>query len=246
MKITLNEIKDLVKECVERILTESIRVDNFNAAASIIMQFRNTDDFYFIEIIKRKKDNLGQSFSQRGPDASSNKLYLGSYTIRSAQELLNKKQEIIDLCDRENARAYMTINARSMSDTMKYVAYCKKKGLFPGREFEHAAGQHKEFNDRDHNWEEERPRGKFDFDPTQAQAKKEFDEILARFNMKPLFVGQTPSGGWEYIMSDRNGKFLDLRGFEKYRPHQHTRRKSDPMVLFKGDAPMCLYSNVNN
>lgn len=246
MKITTNEILTIVKECVDHLLTESVKVDNFDKAANVIMNFRSPDDFYYVEIMKRKKDNRDFDFSRRGPDSTRKEIYLGSYAIHSPQELLEKKPEIVELCERENARAYISINARSMKDTMRFVEYCKMRGMFPGREFQHAAGQHKEYNDRDHKWEEERPRGKFDFDPTEEEAKIEFDKLLSKFNMEPLFVGQTPSGGWEYIMNNRDGKYLDLSGFEKYRPKEHTRRRSDPMVLFKGDAPMVLYSNVNN
>ena len=250
MIISETEIKGMIKECVAKILSEEYNmltegklVDNFNMACRF-MHFENTNSFYYVFIVKRKKDNIGQDFSKRGPDNRSNCEYLKSYVVKSPQELMSYKNEIVTMCNNENARAYMTSNPRDMQMINNYVQHCKNKGLFRGREFEHAAGQAKEYNDATYEWEKLRPYGLIDMDIPDKAAQKKLDDLLDSFNLKPVEVYESPNGGKHYIMPNRLCKYLNFSEFEKYRPQTVTRRASDPMVLFKGDAAILLYSNV--
>ena len=249
IRLTESEIKNIIIESVKRVLTEAtMKVDNFDMVARM-MKYDDDDLFYFIEIIQRKKDNLNMHFSRSGLDNFHNKNYIKTYTVANPQELMNVKNEIVSLCEKYNARAYISINPRSRKRVNDYVNFCKQQGRFKGREFEHGAGQHKEFNDKDFNWETLHPYGLIDMDIADPKAQQKLEDILNRFNLKPVEVYMSPNGGKHYIMPDRYCKYLNFSEFEEYRPDRDangrkTRRDNDPMVLFKGDAPIILYSNV--
>lgn len=80
--------------------------DNFDRVIKF-MEFSNPDDFYFLQIIQRKKDG-----NETGRGNNGARL-IKAYYIRSTQHLLEKKNKIIELCKNNNARAYITVNKRS-------------------------------------------------------------------------------------------------------------------------------------
>ena len=78
-------------------------VDNFEKIIPLL-KFDSEDDFYHLQILMRKKEN---------PHLGSNSYVVKTYYIRSIEYLLNKKDEIINLCDFNNARACINLNRRS-------------------------------------------------------------------------------------------------------------------------------------
>jgi hypothetical protein len=77
-------------------------VDN-SAIIGTMLSFRE-DDFYFVQVIKRRKDN---------PEMSRGEITLKNYYITSLEQYEKLSPEIIKLCDLENARAYIRINSRN-------------------------------------------------------------------------------------------------------------------------------------
>ena len=75
-------------------------INNFQQIASLL-QFDSEDEFYFLQLIKRKKEN---------PELGSNNIVCYSYYINSSEHLLNLEREIIALCELNNARAYINLN----------------------------------------------------------------------------------------------------------------------------------------
>lgn len=69
-----------------------------------MLQFESDDDFYFLQILQRRKEN---------PDLSSNSKVIKNYYISSKEYLLSKYEEIKTLCDVFNARACIRLNRRS-------------------------------------------------------------------------------------------------------------------------------------
>lgn len=69
-----------------------------------LMQFSSEDDFYFLQIIQRKKEN---------PDLKSDSRVIRNYFISNMDYLDNRYDEIRKLCDVFNARAMFRINRRS-------------------------------------------------------------------------------------------------------------------------------------
>jgi len=69
-----------------------------------LLVFDSNDDFYHLQILKRKKEN---------PDLGSNSYVIKTYYIRSVEHLEKRFSEITHLCDFHNARAYINLNPRS-------------------------------------------------------------------------------------------------------------------------------------
>ena len=69
-----------------------------------LLEFNSEDDYYFLQIIKRKKEH---------PELGSNNYVVGVYYISSLEYLENKYDEIKLLCTHHNARAYINLNVRS-------------------------------------------------------------------------------------------------------------------------------------
>lgn len=82
-------------------------VDNFDLIAETILQFTSPDDFYFLQIIQRKKDG-----NETGKGNNGARL-IKAYYIKSKEHLYEKKDKIIELCKNNNARAYISVNKRS-------------------------------------------------------------------------------------------------------------------------------------
>jgi len=81
--------------------------DNFHRIQRLLT-FESMDDFYHLQIIKRKKEN---------PDLGSNNHVIKTYYIRMNEDGTNTldkyKDEIMNLCKWNNARAYINLNVRS-------------------------------------------------------------------------------------------------------------------------------------
>lgn len=68
------------------------------------LTFSTADDFYFLQILQRKKEN---------PELGSNSRVIKNYYITSLEQLERKYPEIINLCHTFNARAMLRLNKRS-------------------------------------------------------------------------------------------------------------------------------------
>lgn len=118
-------LKETIKQLIRESLAESVqtKIDNFDRIEKYL-EFKNPDDdFYFVQIIKRRKDNMHDD--KRQGNYRNGSWYLGSYRITSAEQLMQLKPEIIAICEKNNARAYMCINARSMKQTDERVKFIK-------------------------------------------------------------------------------------------------------------------------
>ena len=78
-------------------------IDNFGIIKGLL-KFESPDDFYHLQIIKRKKEN---------PELGSNSYVVKTYYIKSVEYLEKKRNEIINLCEFNNARACINLNRRS-------------------------------------------------------------------------------------------------------------------------------------
>lgn len=77
-------------------------VDNFDNLVDYFNLLKSKEDFYYVQIIQRKKD--GHKKSER---------IVKSFYIYSKEDFLKKKDHIIELCNQNNARAYFWINPRN-------------------------------------------------------------------------------------------------------------------------------------
>lgn len=77
--------------------------NNFNKIKELLT-FESEDDFYHLQILKRKKEH---------PDLGSNSYLVKTYYIKSLESLDFYKDEIICLCEFHNARGCINLNKRS-------------------------------------------------------------------------------------------------------------------------------------
>jgi hypothetical protein len=92
-------------------------VNNFDTIRDFILKNQKADHFYFLQIIKRRKENEDMPAGQR---------VLKSYYINDVEYLDRKKEDILKLCEDNNARAYINLNIRSYEKVsiqmIKYLA----------------------------------------------------------------------------------------------------------------------------
>jgi len=78
-------------------------INNFEHIRSLL-RFEDENEFYFLQIIQRKKEH---------PDLGRNNRLIKAYYIQSLEQLDKYTEEIIGLCDKFNARAYIHLNRRN-------------------------------------------------------------------------------------------------------------------------------------
>ncbi len=78
-------------------------IDNFELIQSLLDQNPSEDDFYFVQIIKRKKEN---------PQMKEHNLIMASFYIKSLEDV-SMFSRISKECYIHNARAYIHLNKRS-------------------------------------------------------------------------------------------------------------------------------------
>lgn len=83
-----------------------MEVNNFLLLKKFL-KFENRDDFYFLQILQRSKDN---------PDLGANNRLIKAYSVGSIEYLNKKEKEIKLLCKTFNARAYIHLTKRSYKD----------------------------------------------------------------------------------------------------------------------------------
>jgi hypothetical protein len=99
-------------------------VNNFEQIKKML-NFASEDDFYHLQIIKRKKEH---------PELGSNSYVVKTYYISSVEYLEKKKDEIINLCEFHNARGCINLNRRSF-EKIAFHAMQKVANQLMNRDF---------------------------------------------------------------------------------------------------------------
>lgn len=84
-------------------------IDNFDQILDIL-EFNNSDEFYFLQIIQRKKDGCVTDTGNNGYRT------VKTYYIFSREQLEHKRAKITELCQSNHARAYITLNRRNAEE----------------------------------------------------------------------------------------------------------------------------------
>lgn len=79
-------------------------INNFELIQNLILRKSGVGEFYFLQILKRRKDN---------PDMVRDMNVIDNFFIKGADDLERKKDHIINICNNNNARAYLRLNKRS-------------------------------------------------------------------------------------------------------------------------------------
>ena len=114
-------------------------INNFDLIKSLL-KFEDKDDFYFLQIIQRKKDG------NQVPSANNGYRTIKTYYIRSVEDFDRRKEAIIELCEQNNARAYINLNVRSAREVAleaakSYIDLVREDRCHQGhRVYDHACG----------------------------------------------------------------------------------------------------------
>lgn len=275
--ITENQLEKLLVE-TEMLTEAKTLVDNFNEIANYIDSHGTTgdpDQFYYIEVKKRFKDNptLYQQFKQGSlGNVNSDKygVYLASFRAHTGQELLSLKQQITALCDKNNARAYITQNPRSEQAVRNYAQHPKfKNNKFPLANPENiASGEQQTPFDRHGNlvgtkqsmiqrYGSDRSGFFWDIDVKDGRAAKLAKIILNHYGINIIKEKNTPSGGVHIVCDnifDPNVKeaMEMLRVLDAGKIDINTKKPSlfpdlgqNQTVHANIDGKFILYSNVD-
>lgn len=83
----------------------------------------NKNEFLFIQIIKRRKDN---------PDLKFSEVMMKSFYVNSINDIIKYIPRIEEICDKENARAYVRLNPQDYTEAsircIEYIAENIRKG----------------------------------------------------------------------------------------------------------------------
>lgn len=200
-------------------------VDNFDLVKDY-MEFNNPDDVYFVQIIKRWKDNKDKVGADAWKQAGKIKgtynagaEYQKYYLIKSAGDLAKLKPEILKACNYDNARAYISINPRSKSQVDAYIDHFKSRYSSNDPRYKNAEailyGQAK----TGPSWRNERFKVLLDIDtPRDSKVKlpngttvNVWDETEKRLQDANILVKakyETPSGGLHLILNNKNNRNL--------------------------------------
>lgn len=202
-------------------------VDNFELLKNY-MQFNNPDDVYFVQVIKRWKDNKDKPGAEAWKAAGKARgtyghggEYLNYWLIGSPADLDKYRTDIIKAAEYNNARAYISINPRSKNQVDNYIG--KFKARFgnnpndPRVRYAEAIlyGQAKTGD----AWKNERFRVLLDIDTPKDSVVKlpsgarvnvwdETKKRLAAQGILTVAEYETPSGGLHLIINNKNNRNL--------------------------------------
>lgn len=121
-------------------------IDNIDILKPLL-KFETDDDFYFLQILQRKKEN---------PQLGSNSRVIKNYYINSTKYLEDHYYEIKQLCMLFNARAMLRLNKRSYSKvgfkTMINVANTMGNGEFKFLKNSYARACGQGHNEKNKTW----------------------------------------------------------------------------------------------
>ena len=225
-------------------------VDGFDRISSFLT-FENEDEFYYVVVMRRKKDNPGDNpkeYDESIANVFDDAIYLGGWVIEKYTDLLEYRDEIVSLCEENHARAYITINPRTYERVNKEVEFRKANNMNPGAEFMMSAASIKRYNEPEYEWEKINPRVLVDIDTDDSYALAEAHEILSDNNIEILFEINSPCGGAQFVVPDR--RIFELREvfdrFDNYhmvgKPEGCTKCRA---VNFLPDTMVNLYANLD-
>jgi hypothetical protein len=198
-------------------------VNNFNLIRKFL-DFSNPDTYYFLQILKRRKDN---------PMLEKDMKVIGDYYIYSMEQFNKMESEIIDTCISHNARAYFRLNKRSskktamqmlkrLTDLIVSENYKSVKNVFSS-----VSGEY--HSDKDKKWIVDID----EFDQTKlgqtlkTHAIYQFIEKLQRDTGKEPMMEIIPTKNGVHIIT----RPFNLQTFKKIYPNINI-HKDNPTILF--------------
>ena len=187
-----------------------------------LLNFEDKDDFYMLYVFKRKKD---QPEGER--DNHQSVRTLRSYCIKSIEQLEEKYDEIIQLCEMFKARAYIHVQSQNHKDVslnmMVELAQRIQNGVNTQQSlFDSVVGKVKT----------QEKRWIVDIDTNDKNFVYEVAEFIQ--NLRPIgakVISVIPTKNGRHLITER----FDVMGFSKKYPDIDIQKKN-PTLLYYPDS----------
>lgn len=190
-------------------------IDNFEQIKNLLV-FESEDDFYFSQIIQRKKEN---------PQVGSNSHVCKTYYIRKVEDLDYYKEEMVNLATIHNARVGINLNRRSFEkcafQTLRKITdqIMNKDYKSVRKAYNSVCGLHS--NEANKKWI-------IDIDEKNIDVVDECIKVIEDIN--PIGKSKVQS-----ILETKNGYHIisspfDVRGFSKV--FKYDIHKDNPTILY--------------
>ena len=240
---SISYAKSIINECLHSILCEDkTLVDNFDKIVRLL-DFNSPDDFYFVQIIKRRKDNPYDD--KRQGNYNDGAWYLDSWRIRSVDQLIELKPDIIAACEKNNARAYITINSRSEQATNVHVIKMRAENPRNSKKYQHAEDIAPAQAKYGKNWRGQRLKFFVDVDSTNKWIWNEVKKIADICKMDIIDEYITPNGGLHLIFPNKEHPNIDYFTHMLWKFDKWVDKKYNAKAHVNFDGKVLLYSNVD-
>ena len=210
-------------------------VDNFELIKPLL-SFDKHGDFYFLQILQRKKDGCNV------PNSSDNQRRLvKDYHITSIEKLYSLRDEIIASCNETGARAYIRLNKRNYRTVSMAFA---EETLMKARTNQEFGNTFNEINSVIGRYPEPGKGNKtwiVDIDNTNVDSKlvKDIKDIIVNY-CQPFDVEKIVA-----VIPTKSGVHLITRPFNQetfYRMFSQIKLSNENEVDIKKDNPTVLYA----
>jgi hypothetical protein len=191
-------------------------IDNVALIESYLRLY-DPDTFYFLQIIKRRKDN---------PEMNGDNRVIKNYFIDGFNPLEKYRDEIIDICTKNNARAYIRLNSRSYNKVAAHAIssmfdyFQQEQYKICRKSYDHACGV-------THN--KDRMTWLFDFDGTPLHSPLNQGIIHAILSCSTIELTIPTKNGFHLMVKPFNMNLLKLTTEELGRFVVH---KDNPTILY--------------
>lgn len=208
--ISESSIRRVVRQVINEMMDEDrtelsdgiVEVDNFEAVRNLLKFEKPGDTIYFVQLMKRDKDNPGQH------SPSNAATYIKNYFFKSLDEFNAAEKDIKVKCIKENARACIFLNPRSKAVIDKYTSnYLKRVNGNRDAAMAIAAG-------RSFDYVNEGPERSICFVDVDSADQNDINmvmNIIQRAGITPLYAYRTVNNGIHIILPNKeDAKKLDF------------------------------------
>ena len=183
-----------------------------------LLAFDTPEDFYFLQIIKRRKDN---------PELPRDMKLIDNYFIYSLYEYDILEDKIIEQCMTNNARAYMRLNRRNSKicaiHTIRKISELLIDGNYKAAKSAYLSSAGEYHNEKPKRWI-------IDIDPEDAMHKESIEKTIEELHKK------TPGYNHIATIQTKNGYHLIMNPFD-----MKAFREKFPTISIHKDNPTLLF-----
>ena len=233
-KALRQSINEMMGEDRTELPNGAVEIDNFENVREMMKFDKPGDTIYFVQLMKRDKDNPGQHSPRNAAQ------YIKNYFFKSMDEFNAAEKEIKYLCASERARACIFLNPRSKSVIDKYTSnYLRRVHGNRDTAMAIAAG-------RSFDTVLEGPERSICFVDVDSADQNDINmtmKIIQDAGIKPLFAYRSMNNGIHIILPDKEAaKKLDFTPITGNLNGLGRRAKLNAKVSLEIDKSTLLYA----